>query len=197
MASQTAGMVAYPYIAAGLTPATSYYFRVRCMDAFGTSTASNVASATTGATIGDGIPGWWQAQYFGNGLTEIPGVSGAFDDPNHDGVTNLMAYARGLSPVASGGGFPITALGVTNSYMTLAFNRLNSATLGYRVEASLDVVNWTAIATLNAAGTVWTGQAPDFAPVVETGTGSTCTVLVTDPAVISATNRRFLRMSVF
>ena len=196
-ASQTAGTATYPYIAAGLTPATSYYFRVQCMDAFGTSADSNVASATTGATIGDGIPGWWRAQYFGNGLAVIPGVSGAGDDPNHDGVVNLMAYATGISPVANGGGFSVTTLGMTGSHLTLAFNRLYPAPVGYRVEASPDLVNWSVLATLLAQGSAWTGPAPEFAPVIETGTGSLRTVLVTDPAAMPGADRRFLRLSVF
>ena len=198
-ASQTAGAAVYPYIAASLAPATSYAFRVRCTDTSGTSANSSVSSATTGASLGDGIPGWWRLQYFGNGLSVIPGVSGAGDDPNHDGVDNLLAYATGLSPVAGGGrASSVTTLGAANTHLTLAFNRLNPATLGYRVEASADLANWSPIATLStAAGSVWTGPAPDFAPVVETGTGPTRAVLVTDPAAMSAVASRFLRLGVF
>jgi hypothetical protein len=44
---------------------------------------------------GDGLPDWWELQYFGN-LGQ-----GASDDPDGDGVTNLQEYQQGRNPTKS------------------------------------------------------------------------------------------------
>jgi Big-like domain-containing protein/IPT/TIG domain-containing protein/carboxypeptidase family protein/beta-propeller repeat-containing protein len=44
---------------------------------------------------GDGLPDWWELQYFGN-LSQ-----GANDDPDGDGRTNLQEYQQGRNPTKS------------------------------------------------------------------------------------------------
>jgi len=51
-----------------------------------------------------------------------------------------------------------------------------------------DLTTWTAIASLAAGGTPWSGN------VIETGTGGQRAVTVTDTVAFSANPRRFLRL---
>jgi len=53
-------------------------------------------------SIGDGIPDWWRAQYFGGDgtTTNIPG-SCATCDPDGDGMNNLAEYLSGTTPTNS------------------------------------------------------------------------------------------------
>ena len=95
----------YRYIASNLNPSTTYFFQVSCTGVGGTSVYSASTSNTTGASISDGIPGWWRLQYFGNGLSIIAGVSGPQDDPGSSGIPNLLAYATGISPTAANPNF--------------------------------------------------------------------------------------------
>jgi hypothetical protein len=44
---------------------------------------------------GDGLPDWWELQYFGN-LNQ-----GANNDPDGDGLTNLQEYQQGRNPTKS------------------------------------------------------------------------------------------------
>jgi len=59
--------------------------------------ASNAVTFTVGDidADGDGLPDWWELQYFGN-LSQ-----GANDDPDGDGVTNLQEYQQGRNPTKS------------------------------------------------------------------------------------------------
>jgi Bacterial Ig domain/Beta-propeller repeat/Carboxypeptidase regulatory-like domain/IPT/TIG domain/Bacterial TSP3 repeat len=56
--------------------------------------ASNGVTFTVGDvdSDGDGLPDWWEMQYFGN-LSQTAGV-----DPDGDGYTNLQEYQRGMNP---------------------------------------------------------------------------------------------------
>jgi len=59
--------------------------------------SSNAVIFTVGDidSDGDGLPDWWELQYFGN-LNQ-----GANDDPDGDGVTNLQEYQQGRNPTKS------------------------------------------------------------------------------------------------
>jgi hypothetical protein len=59
--------------------------------------SSNAVTFTVGDvdSDGDGLPDWWELQYFGN-LSQ-----GAGDDPDGDGVTNLQEYQQGRNPTKS------------------------------------------------------------------------------------------------
>lgn len=64
-------------------------------------TVSGVTSNSLIFTVGeidtdsDGLPDWWEVQYFGN-LSQ-----GATGDPDGDGVTNLQEYQQGRNPTKS------------------------------------------------------------------------------------------------
>jgi hypothetical protein len=59
--------------------------------------SSNAVMFTVGDddSDGDGLPDWWELQYFGN-LSQS-----ANDDPDGDGVTNLQEYQQGRNPTKS------------------------------------------------------------------------------------------------
>jgi len=110
------------------------------------------------------------------------------DIPDGDGISLLMKYATGMIP-GKPGNSP-TTLTPGGNKLTLSFNRLNPAPAAYVVEASSDLTSWTAIATLAAGESTWTGN------VIETGTGVQRTVTVTDTVAVSVNQRRFLRLRV-
>ncbi|MCX7010479.1 MAG: IPT/TIG domain-containing protein [Kiritimatiellaeota bacterium] len=49
-------------------------------------------------SVGDGIPDWWRAQYFGGTGTSTDAVSCATSDPDNDGVNNLQEYLADTDP---------------------------------------------------------------------------------------------------
>lgn len=60
-------------------------------------TTNEIANLYYVDTIGDGIPNWWRAQYFGSGST-TNGTSCASCDPDSDGLTNLQEYQLATDP---------------------------------------------------------------------------------------------------
>lgn len=87
------------YTDATCAPSTLYFYRVNCTNANGASSFA-VTSLTTPAGIGDGIPGWWRLQYFGDGLTTNDSSCAACD-PDGDGQNNLSEYQAGTDPTDS------------------------------------------------------------------------------------------------
>jgi RHS repeat-associated protein len=60
--------------------------------------ASEVAALYNVDTIGDGIPNWWRARYFGSGST-TNNSSCASCDPDGDGMVNSNEYLVGTDPL--------------------------------------------------------------------------------------------------
>jgi hypothetical protein len=58
-------------------------------------------SALGADTVGDGIPDWWRALYFGGSGTTTNSSSCASCDPDGDGISNLEQYLRGTNPTNS------------------------------------------------------------------------------------------------
>jgi alpha-L-fucosidase 2 len=162
------------------SPSTAYDYRVKCLGPSGSSSYVKVSAATpTG--IGDGIPGWWRYQFFGNGLT-LTAVSAPNADPDGDGISNFMEYATGSDPTTPNGG-PPTELGLTSdkTRLTLTFNCVADPALLYQVFATSDLstnpwpeVVWSSTGSSNVAGPV----------------------TVTDTVPIGTYPRRFLRLQV-
>lgn len=66
----------------------------------------------------DGIPDWWERQYFGSDL----GASGPLSTPANDGIPNLLKYALGLNPLANGnGGLPRPV--IEGGFLTLTITK--------------------------------------------------------------------------
>lgn len=116
----------------------------------------------------------WIAQNPGTGLLTDP-----LDDPDHDGIPNLMEYALGGNP-ASGQSGVLPDVSTSDfggsKYLTITFDRARSD-VNYIVEVSPDLVEWTEIA---------------FAPVAP---GSSQTVI--DNVALDASHpKRFMRLRV-
>ena len=164
---------------AGLTASTSYDYQVLPNGPGATVTPATITVATP-AGIGDGIPGSWRYQYFGNGLTLTP--ASAFNaDPDGDGIPNFVEYATGSDPTRGSG--PVIQVGrsADGTHLTITFNRIADPALTYTVMATNDL----------AAG-VWSEQ-------VWSSTGAANTVgpiTVTDTAAVSGNPRRFLRLQI-
>ncbi|RYD49784.1 MAG: hypothetical protein EOP85_00945 [Verrucomicrobiaceae bacterium] len=80
----------------------------------------------------------WLSRY------EIPtGQDGGLDDPNGDGITNLEAYARGISPVGTTSPKPPVAV-VSGSDLAVSVSTSRAAEgVIVKSEVSTDLVNWT------------------------------------------------------
>ena len=101
------------------------------------------------------------------------------DDPDKDGVPNLLEYALNLSPSAA---TPLHQRIVndldSNQYLRLTITRNPNATdLIYSVEASSDLTNWSSAPTLILQNTSTTLQVRDTQPM-------------------TSANRRFMRLRV-
>lgn len=125
----------------------------------------------------------WRAQIFGEEVDEPAAQPGA--DYDGDGVSNLLAYALGVSPLES---TPVSALPAQEtteigeeSYLTLRVVRDPTATgLIYAVEATADLAD---ASSWNSTGTVALVDTPSL-------------LVVRDAEPISAGSRRFLRLRV-
>ena len=85
----------------------------------------------------------WQLQYFGT--TASTGSSAATADPAGDGMSNLLKYALGADPLASGVQQLPTATTVGGK-LELTFTRARSD-VTYLVEGSSDLQTWSTLAT--------------------------------------------------
>jgi hypothetical protein len=85
----------------------------------------------------------WRRANFTAAQFADPSFSGDLADPNHDGLSNLMDYALGLSPTAAPTNLPVAS--IQNGYFTLTYTRANAATdVALTLEQSNDLVTWQA-----------------------------------------------------
>lgn len=163
------------YIDAQLSPSTAYDFRVRAGNAAGFSSYA-MASAFTPAGVGDGIPGWWRYQYFGNGL-EVTPESAPSADPDGDLSTNAGEFAAGTNPVSAASVFKAPVIFVNGDDAVLTFTSVSGRT--YTIEKS---------SSLKAAGS-WSVLADDIA-------GTDGEISITDDGVFLSSSRTFYRLRV-
>jgi subtilisin family serine protease/PKD repeat protein len=147
------------------------------------SDGSLTASSTFTLTVTPNFSSW---------ISGYPGVGGPADDPDADGLTNLLEYALGSNPNS---GTPAPTPQIANSKLQINFTRSTAATdLVLVVKASSDLVTWTDIARSQAGAA--------FAPLVggvtvnESGSGSLRNVEVIDSESLQTAPRRFLRLKV-
>lgn len=121
----------------------------------------------------------WRQTYFGSAANSGPGADA--NDPDADGLPNLLEYATGSSPIVASGA--ASSLALSSGRLALTFQRIADPTLIYTVQVSTDLTGaWT---TLAVPGNPSTGAA--------NVAGS---VTAIDSVSASAQPRRFLRLSV-
>ena len=175
------GVAGLSYTDTLLTNGTTYYYTVQAKNSGSglTGPVSTEVSATPEASVLTGIESW-REQYFSS--SENAGNGADLADPDGDGVVNLLEYATNSDPTVANAA-PVVAIGKdgAGTHLTLTFTRIADETLVYSVQATNDL-----------AGTpTWTE--------IENFTGSenvAGSVTVTDTELISASPRRFLRLSV-
>ncbi|MEO8616689.1 MAG: glycoside hydrolase family 97 catalytic domain-containing protein [Luteolibacter sp.] len=123
---------------ANLEASSSYDYRVTAQGSGGASSLPAAFSGTTPAGVGDGIPGSWRLEYFGDGLSAA-GNAAAKADPDGDGMNNEMEYWSGTSPTNSSSVMRLTSLGMENGSFSMSFISLMGKT--YTLESSMDLKN--------------------------------------------------------
>lgn len=184
------------YTDGSLTRDTTYYYRVKATNPVSQSAYSPTASAIPYVpATSDG----WRYINFGSPQV-VAGVSGDLDTPHHDGITNLMKCALGIS-IYNAQGQPVAVSPTSmpyvqeqvidnNQYLTCTFTHNKSATdLVVRIQVANDPNGpWTDMDPFNAANQI---SVTDNTPSVGTET-----IVVKDTQAIGATSKRFMRVRV-
>ena len=104
-----------------------------------------------GETVGDGIPDWWRAQYFGGDGTTTNAYSAATGDPDHDGVDNLHEYLADTNPSDARSCFQILSVAKSSGF---AVHFQSSAERKYTLYSTTDLTSgtWTAIQSQSNIG---------------------------------------------
>jgi len=117
------------------------------LDRAGVDLFGNFAASWTGQPPTPGGKrydyGGWATFHFGPGA---PAGSGETDDPDHDGIVNILEYALDLNPLTPDPS-PVTDLAFEGDDLTLSYTKqLLRSGIAYRVEMSTDLENWTTVA---------------------------------------------------
>lgn len=101
-------------------------------------------------------------------------------DPDADGLSNVLEYATGSSPVAAG---PANiAVSRSGAFLSLTYTRVADAALTYSVEGSNDLAAWTEVDDVLGAN-----------PATGSAAGQ---VVVIDTVPVDAPGKRFLRLKI-
>jgi uncharacterized repeat protein (TIGR03803 family) len=94
--TSASGQASFTYTNMTFIPGTDT-IRATSLGATGTATKVWIAPDS----VGDGIPDWWRAQYFGGNGTTTNNQSCAACDADGTGQNNLFKYVTGLNPTNS------------------------------------------------------------------------------------------------
>jgi hypothetical protein len=126
----------------------------------------------------------YQQLYFTTAQIQNASISGPTADANGDGISNLEAFALGLSPWVNAAASLPTAV-PQGGYLTISYPQLKAATAWTTtVQVSSDMVNWY-------SGPSYTTQTS-----VTSLDASRNLVTVTDKTPVSANSKRFMRLQV-
>ena len=104
----------------------------------------------------NGLPDWWELQYFGHLTGTDPNA-----DPDHDGLSNLGEWLAGTNPTNAASGLPLTAVSVTN-LNTVLLSWPSVTGKAYRLERATNLLTgFNSIVATNIAATAPTNTATD------------------------------------
>jgi hypothetical protein len=99
---ETYSDVAFGVVISNSIPPGDYFGTVTLQGGTNIFASNNLASqtflVTSADTVGDGIPDWWRALYFGGSGTTSNGQSCATCDADGSGQDNLFKYVAALDP---------------------------------------------------------------------------------------------------
>jgi PKD repeat protein len=114
---------------------------------FGRGTTAQFIVATALDSVGDGIPDWWRAQYFGGAGTQTNNLSCAACDPMGTGQDNLAKYRADLNPTNAASRLAITRLNLVGHDVGVTWVGGRDAWQYVECSPSLTSTHWTAIFT--------------------------------------------------
>jgi hypothetical protein len=166
--------------------------RLRATDGNGGAVGANPVRVS----IFDRVVDAWRFAQFGDRAND-PLIGGDNQDPDGDGIPNLVEYALHLDPLTgSSNGLPAGGLIESDGekFLTLRFTRLPSAVnLRYVVESSDDLIDWIPGASYTA--TQETGVSGETEEVGRSGS-DVQQIVVRDRLPATANIRRFLRLRI-
>jgi subtilisin family serine protease len=98
-------------------------------------------------TDGNGLPDWWELQYFGHLTGTDPNA-----DPDHDGMSNLAEWLAGTDPTNAASNLRVTVLSATNAN-AVVLDWTSVAGKTYWLERSTNLLtgfNFTVATNINA-----------------------------------------------
>ena len=93
-----------------------------------TNTQANLITAASVSTLGDGIPDWWRAQFFGGTGATTNSYSCAACDPDGDGMSNLQEYLADTNPTNNTSRLGLVGIGVQANGVWMAWIGGSAAT---------------------------------------------------------------------
>jgi PKD repeat protein len=112
-----------------------------------TNTQTNLIVATSVDTVGDGIPDWWRALYFGGSGTTTDATSCATCDLTGTGQNNLFKYVADLNPTDPASRLAIISISTSNDDVHLIWVGGTSAWQYLESSPTLVSNQWSASST--------------------------------------------------
>jgi murein DD-endopeptidase MepM/ murein hydrolase activator NlpD len=123
--------------------------------AYFSMTETTIATTNPNAdSVGDGIPDWWRALYFGGDGKTTNNLSAAFADPDGDGRNNLQEYWTSTVPTNSASFLRVSSAAREGSDMRVGWFVANGKTYILQTSTNLVADSFTNTANQVAAITI-------------------------------------------
>jgi len=147
--------------ARGVSMNTTSYPGAVGFAAYFCNTETTIATVNPSAdSVGDGIPDWWRALYFGGDGTTTNSQSCATADPDGDGMSNFYEYLAGTIPTNGASALRITTVGREGSDMRVTWTVVTNKTYILQTSTNLVTDSFT-----NAANQVTILSVPGSPPI--------------------------------